>query len=237
MDVFLALLAKGGLFKKASQVAYVCVCVWRSFVFLGEIWDWVPRETCAELSCSMALRKCVFFYIKLEIAPKLHTLLIYHEIEQLDHQGYHLAHPFHVMKFAVRKSRIQKEKTGCCGQGEKTQFKLLVNSCWVRSWSGNKAEALPLAFTFVALSLDVHFPSRTLFSKADCSSSANSFISELWQSGCKAGILVEKHGNVWYFLQHCFSEHYLFFISFWHWIFFYFLIFLGLIIISLSWVE
>lgn len=27
MDVFLALLAKGGLFKKASQAAYVYVCV------------------------------------------------------------------------------------------------------------------------------------------------------------------------------------------------------------------
>lgn len=77
------------------------------------------KRACAELSRSVALRKCVFFYIKLEIAPKLHTLLIYHEIEQLDHQGYHLAHPFHVMKFTARKSRIQKEKTGCCGQGGK----------------------------------------------------------------------------------------------------------------------
>lgn len=42
-----ALLAKVGLFKKATQVAYVLVCVLRSFVFLREIWDWVPREPCA----------------------------------------------------------------------------------------------------------------------------------------------------------------------------------------------
>ena len=81
------------------------------------------------------------------------------------------------MKFTAKKLRIQKEKSGCCGQGGKTQFKLHVNSCWVGYWSGNKAEALPLAFPFVALSLDVHYPSRTLFSEAVCSPRASSFIS------------------------------------------------------------
>ena len=81
------------------------------------------------------------------------------------------------MKFTAKKLRIQKEKSGCWGQGGQTQVKLHVNSCWVGYWSGNKVEALPLAFPFVALSLDVHYPSRTLFSEAVCSPRASSFIS------------------------------------------------------------
>lgn len=119
MDVFCTA-CQGRSFQE-SHLGCICIgCVLRSFVFLREIWVWVPREPCAgQLSCSMALGKCAFSYIKLEIAPKPHPLLIYHEMEQLDHQGYRLAHPFHVMKFTVSKSRIQKEKTGRCGQGGK----------------------------------------------------------------------------------------------------------------------
>ena len=135
----------------------------------------------------------------------------------LDHQGYQLAHPFFVMKFTAKKLRIQKEKSGCYGQGGKTQFKLHVNSCWVGYWSGNKAEALPLAFPFVALSLDVHYPSRTLFSEAVCSPRASSFISN-W---ILTIVVWEARNTRWetlkcflccqaflYLLHYCFSGHY-----------------------------
>lgn len=66
-----------------------------------------------------AVTKHALLEIKLEAAPEPHSLLICQEMEQLDHQGYHLAHPFHVMKFTVRKWRSHKEKTECCGQGGK----------------------------------------------------------------------------------------------------------------------
>lgn len=95
------------------------VYVSKSFMFLGEIRGLIPGKACSELPCSVALRKRTVLHVKLQTAPKQHTLLIQHEIEQLDHQGCHLACCFHVMKFARKKSRIQKEKTGCCGRGGK----------------------------------------------------------------------------------------------------------------------
>jgi hypothetical protein len=66
----------------------------------------------------------------------------------------------------VRKSGIQREKSGYCGQGEKSQFKLHVNSCWVGCWSDNKAEAWPLAFTFVVLTLEVPCPIKDIIQQA-----------------------------------------------------------------------
>lgn len=84
-------------------------------MFLGENEGFDSIKDFAELLCSVALHKCTFLYIKLEISPEQHILLIYHEIEQLDHQGFHLAHHFHIMKFTARKSRIQKDKSGCGG--------------------------------------------------------------------------------------------------------------------------
>jgi hypothetical protein len=78
----------------------------------------------------IALRKYVVLDIKLEIAPEQQNLWIPNELEkQLGHQECHFSGPFCVMKFTVRKSGIQREKSGYCGQGEKSQFKLHVNSC------------------------------------------------------------------------------------------------------------
>lgn len=129
------------------------------------------------------------------------------------------------MKFTGWKSSSQRG-LDAVAKREKCQFKLLVNSCWAGYWSANKAEASPLAFTFVVLSLDVHYPSRTLFSKAG-TALYYGFISNWtltvlgWDASGTGWEALKCFCCAKYFCIFCLSEHYLFLLSLLYWSFFF----------------